>query len=402
MVTRSERIIRPFQSQLRRWLILIAAVEVLVLGGLAARRWTTGAAPTIRHPDVILITIDALRADHLGVYGYDRPTSPNLDALAREAVVVRDHIAQAPFTKASMASLFTGLFPTSHKAYTISRTFSQTMTGSVQGTLPVTDVLDASLWRLASAFQSAGYQTIGLATNPFLLREFGFGAGFSDYEFLADGDNFAPADQVLGRAIERFDKRAQGRPLFLWVHLMEPHSPYTPPKQFRDLFPPRTPPRPVPLDVIPAWIVQNESADANFYESLYNAEIRTADASLGTFFSALRARGEWDHLALVVTADHGEEFFDHGGFEHNRTLYEEMVHVPLIVKAPGLGAGMRDVQTQAVDVAPTLAHLAGVDPQGTLRGRISGLRFGEPGRGSRSRMPSYPDTYICCARATGS
>lgn len=332
-------------------------------------------------PDVILITIDALRADHLGIYGYDRPTSPHLDALAREAVVVRSDISQAPYTKASMASLFTGLFPSSHKAYTISRSFAETMTGSVSGELPQTDVLDPALWTLASAFDSAGYQTIGLNTNPFLLKEFGFAKGFQDYEFLTKGSDLATADEVVARALDRLDHRTAGRPAFLWMHLMEPHSPYTPPARLRGLFPPRTPPRLVSKDVLPAWIQQEGSLDANFYESLYDGEIRSADEALGALFDGLRRRGLWDRLVLVVTADHGEEFLDHGGFEHNHTLFDEMVHVPLVVKAPGLTPGVRDIETEAVDIAPTLARaagatapagLAGVDIWPELRGESSG------------------------------
>jgi arylsulfatase A-like enzyme len=335
------------------------------------------------HPDVILITIDALRADHLGLYGYERPTSPHLDALAREAVVVRSDISQAPFTKASMASLFTGLFPSSHKAYTISRSFDETMHGTVSGALPQTDVLDSQLWTMASGFAGAGYQTIGLNTNPFLLKEFGFAKGFADYEFLNNGSDLATADEVVARGLDRIDHRAAGRPTFLWMHLMEPHSPYTPPASVRALFPPRTPARLATPGQIPEWIEQNRSLDANFYESLYDGEIRSADDALGTLFEGLRKRGLWDRLVLVVTADHGEEFLDHGGFEHNRTLYDEMVHVPLIVKAPSLAPAVRDVETEAVDLAPTLARVAGVTPPAGLAGAdiwpaLQGRSAGEP------------------------
>ena len=335
-------------------------------------------------PDVVLVTIDALRADHLGIYGYDRPTSPHLDALAREAVVVRSHISQAPYTKASMASLFTGLFPSSHKAYTISRSFSETMRGTVSGDLPQTDVLDPALWTMASAFEGAGYQTVALNTNPFLLKEFGFARGFQDYEFLTKGEDLAPASDVVARALDRVDHRTAGRPMFLWMHLMEPHSPYSPPADVRGLFPPRTPPRPAAsADQVPAWLAPGDSLDANVYESLYDGEIRSADAALGRLFDGLRTRGVWDRLVLVITADHGEEFLDHGGFEHNRTLYDEMVHVPLIVKAPGLPAGVREVETEAVDLAPTLARAAGVTPPaglsgGDIWGQLRGTSAGEP------------------------
>ena len=341
---------------------------VFLLGAAAMAFWMlrgAGSSPAAltddgRPPDIILVTVDALRADHLGVYGYDRPTSPNLDALAAEAVVVRDHIAQAPYTKASMASLFTGLYPTSHKAFTTSRTFSETMTGHLDGALPVTDVLDPQLWTLAGALAAIGYETVGLNTNPFLLREFGFANGFDDYRFMATaGGSLAEAPEVVAAALERIDRRAPGKPLFLWMHLMEPHSPYAPPAAFEAMFPPRRPALMAPDSVIPPWIVRNGSNDAHLYQSLYDAEIRHVDDALGRFFSGLRERQLWSGSVLVLTSDHGEEFFDHGGFEHNRTLYDEMLRIPLFVRAPGLQPGVREIQTQAVDLAPTLAALAG-------------------------------------------
>ena len=149
-------------------------------------------------------------------------------------------------------------------------------------------------------------------------------------------------------------------------------------------FPLFTPPRLAESSaVIPPWLAPGGSLDANVYESLYDGEIRSADAALGQLFDGLRTRGLWDRLVLVITADHGEEFLDHGGFEHNRTLYDEMVRVPLIVRAPGLTAGVRDVETEAVDLAPTLARAAGVMPPAALSGadiwpQLRGTSGGEP------------------------
>jgi arylsulfatase A-like enzyme len=355
-----------FPTLPKRAAALGASAVVLALTGVVSWHGIKGEAadPNAlvvqgRRPNIILITIDALRADHLGIYGYDRPTSPHLDALAREAAVVGDDISQAPFTKASIASLFTGLYPSTHKTYTTSRSFGQTMTGHVSGRLPFTDVLDSSLWRLPEALQTAGYQTIGIDTNPFLIPEFGYAQGFQQYEFITAGDQLASAGQVTARALARIDGRNAKRPLFLWFHLMEPHSPYTPTAAYRTMFPPLTPPLSVPAETFPPWIVVDGSTDVHFYEALYDAEIREADDALGSFFDALKQRGLWNDAVLVITADHGEEFYDHGGFEHSRTLYDEMLHVPLFFKAPGLRGGMRNLQTQEVDIAPTLVTLAG-------------------------------------------
>lgn len=197
------------------------------------------------------------------------------------------------------------------------------------------------------------------------------------------GGNLAEASEIVAAALERIDRRAPGKPLFLWMHLMEPHSPYTPPAALETLFPPRRPALIAPEDAIPSWIVRDESRDAYLYESLYDAEIRHVDAALGRFFSGLGDRQLWNGTVLVVTSDHGEEFFDHRGFEHNRTLYDEMLRVPLIVRAPGLPAAIREIQTQAVDLAPTLAALAGAAVPEGLAGaniwkQLAGAAIGEP------------------------
>ncbi len=346
-------------STVLRRSLAVAALAVAA-GSLACTRSSSSvAAITGRQPDIILITIDALRADHLGIYGYDRPTSPSIDAFARGAVVIRDHISQAPYTKASIASLFTGLFPTAHKVFTTAVHFTAAMSGRVPANIPLTDVLDSEVTTLAEQLAAAGYQTVGLNTNPFLLREFGFAQGFSQYEFLSGDGEFGNAADVTARALQAIDARDTSRPLFLWFHLMEPHASYTPAEPYRRMFPSRTPPLLVPPETIPRWIAQDGSTDARFYEALYDGEIRQADAALGGFFDGLRSRKLFDTSIIALTADHGDEFFDHGGFDHNRTLYDEMVRVPLIVAAPGLKPGIREVETQAVDLMPTLAAQAG-------------------------------------------
>ena len=349
------------------------ALAVTLFVAFPARPDSAGIVAPGTRPDIVLITIDALRADHLGVYGYDRPTSPNLDALARESAVIRDHIVQAPYTKSSMASLFTGRFGSSHKANTISLSFGAAMTGRVEKELPVTDVLDPGLWTLAGALSSVGYSTIGLTTNPFLLKEFGFGNGFARYQFVADKGEFTPARDVLREGLAALERPDQ-RPVFLWMHLMEPHSPYAPSAAVRARFPPRAPARPAPREVIPPWLSLGGPVDTNFYEALYDGDIAEVDAAMGEFIGNLRRSGRLDRMVFVVTSDHGEEFFEHGGFEHSRTLYDEMLRVPLLIKAPGVRPGMREIQTQAVDVAPTLACAVGAEMPSDLAGADSHSR----------------------------
>jgi arylsulfatase A-like enzyme len=346
---------------------LVAAVGLASEVFLPARFDTSSVESRTKPQLIVLITIDALRADHLGVYGYQRPTSPRIDAFARESIVIDDAIAQAPYTKASIASLMTGLYPSAHKTFTVSSAVADAMDGDVDGSLPITDVLQPDLTTLAEALKARGYATAAFTTNPFLIADFGFSQGFDRFEFVA-GDGFAPAEDVLDPALQVIASSA--KPLFVWMHVMEPHSPYAPRAAMAKLLPPLAPPRLIPDEVtVPPYLADSASRDVRYYESLYDAEIRSVDAAIGNFLDALRERPAWRNTAVVITADHGEEFLDHGGLEHNTTLYDEMIRVPLIVRIPWLAPRYVAAQAQLVDLMPTLAALAGAPLTEPIHGR---------------------------------
>jgi arylsulfatase A-like enzyme len=347
---------------------IVLAAALVVAATVFPGRLATPSTASVHSPRlVVLVTIDALRADHLGAYGYPRPTSPHIDAFARESILVEDAIAQAPYTKASIASLMTGLYPTSHKTFTTAATIVDTMDGTVDGARGAADVLPESVTTLAESLKARGYATVALTTNPFLIRDFGFAQGFDRFEFIA-AEGFAPAEDVLEQAMSLIDRQAQ--PLFLWLHLMEPHSPYSPAARFERELPRLVPPRPIPDDfAIPDYLAPGGSRDARFYETMYDREIRNVDAAFGTFVELLREKPVWPDTVLVLTADHGEEFFEHGGLEHNRTLHDELVRVPLILRIPGLEPRRVFGQAQLVDVMPTLVALAGGYPARAIHGR---------------------------------
>jgi arylsulfatase A-like enzyme len=361
-----------------RLLPVAALLAAAVLGASALRKNPTAPpAPVPAPPLIVLVTIDALRADHLGVYGYGRPTSPSIDAFARESIVVEHAIAQAPYTKASIASLMTGLYPTAHKTYTTAANIVDAMDGTVEGPRGATDVLPDNVTTLAEALKARGYRTAALTANPFLIPDFGFAQGFDSFEFIS-GDGFADAGGMLARALDSIDRAHE--PLFLWVHLMEPHSPYAPATAYDRELPPLVPPRPIPDDVeIPDYLAPGGSRDARFYETLYDREIRNVDAAFGTFIEALREKPAWRDTVVVLTSDHGEEFFEHGGLEHNRTLYDELVRVPLIVRVPGYAARHLSFQAQLVDLMPTIVALSGGRMADEVHGRdLSAALRGEP------------------------
>jgi arylsulfatase A-like enzyme len=348
-------------------------------------RGSLGAQPSMdRRPNLVLITVDSLRRDHLGVYGYQRPTSPVIDAFAREAAVVSDAVAQAPYTKASIATLMTGLFPSTHKTYSTAAALEDLRASGSVGTDPVheTDVLSAEWPSLPVALKAAGYRTIGISANPYLIPDFGFANGFSSFTFV-EGRNasYARADDVIDKAVQALAGTPQ--PFFLWVHLMDTHHPYDSPDPYRSMFPPLLPAHPIERASIPEFLSIDGSNDLNLYQARYDAGVRAADTAIGRLFNALRAGTQWTNTGIVLTSDHGEGFMEHGLMGHNNSLYNELLHVPLLVKLPGLRPGRVQATVQLADLFPTLAHVAGAAIPTRLHGSdilpvLRGTRDAEP------------------------
>jgi arylsulfatase A-like enzyme len=333
--------------------VALVAVAGLTLASKAALPGEPGP-----QPDILLVTVDSLRADALGSYGSRRPTSPNLDAFAREAVLISDAIAQAPFTKASMASLMTGLLPGAHKTYTASKAAASILkrSGQVNGPFEVTDALPAELPTLADELRAAGYRTVGLNTNPNLVAAFGYNRGFDDYRFVGGGEAYSRAPEVLREALDVL-RAPRTRPRFVWVHLMDTHNPYTPAEPYRSMFAVDGPPQMIATEEIDPAVRIEGSRDVRFYRARYDACVRELDSALGSFFAELRRTGHWDRTAVVVTADHGEEFYEHRHLGHNTNLFDAQVRIPLLMKIPGVRPARLQAVAQLMDLYPTLIHL---------------------------------------------
>jgi choline-sulfatase len=305
--------------------------------------------------------VDTLRADHLGAYGEKAPTSPRFDAFAREAVLFEDAWAQASWTRSATASIFTGLHVGAHGVDREDR------------------ALPPSAVTLAERLREAGYRTGAFVGNHLLGGRFGFEQGF---EVWNGGDASlygAPASSLGERALRWLDS---GRgPFLLYVHTMEPHAPYTPSAEDAAPF------------ALPAYegnrdtrallrlgqLGQLSPEGLRFLESQYRGEIHQNDRAFGAFLDALRARGLLDSTLVVFLADHGEELLDHGGTEHAKTLYQELVRVPLAVRLPGGRRGGKRERTpvEQIDLLPTLLRFAGVKRPEGLPGRdLSALWLG--------------------------
>lgn len=334
-----------------------------------------GPPPEGERPNLVLVTIDTLRWDHLGYAGYERPVSPHIDRLAERGTVFEHGVAQVPATQGSMASMMTGVYP--HVLY---HHHEETGRPGDSGGAFVSEGFHLLAERLADG----GYATAGFVSNPYLKRTNGFAQGFEVYDQtsgLYDAHNArdASAFDLVRQATAWLRERADERPFFLWVHMLDPHHPYEPLEpgpwedvegstfqrladQYRAMSVAEQSQR---LERLAAGEAEMEPGELEYLIGRYDAEILQADRALGQLLEALqREAGGLEKTLVVVTSDHGEEFLDHGGFLHSHTLYDELVRVPFVVAGPGFAAGATAPQARLLDVAPTFLHAAALPTVG--------------------------------------
>jgi arylsulfatase A-like enzyme len=341
--------------------------------GAAALLLACGPSPR-RDPNVILVLIDTLRPDHLGSYGYSRHTSPNLDKLGAEGVVVRNVIAQAPATIPSVPALFT------------SRYASRSIDA---GQRKIQDRATT----LAEALRDHGYQTAAFSSNPLVTRHRGRGLRGFDRGFGLFDDSVATAGSderwnpqrrspsgIVRKAIDWLERRAADGKFFLYLHIMDPHDRYWPPKRYRSLYHhgyegeeaiARGHPTAYEHRILEGEEVSLSSSDIEHLRALYDAEITYVDVQVGRLLEKLRAMELLDDTIVVVTSDHGEEFFEHGGLKHGYTLYQEAIQVPWLMRYPRTLPSeevLDDSVVQLIDVAPTILDLAGAPIPGEMQG----------------------------------
>ena len=306
------------------------------------------------------IVIDAQRADRLGTYGYERETSPVLDALAEEGVVFENAMAQESYTHASVPSYFTSTYP---------------LTNRVIYEQPTMDVLDERFVTIAEVLDDAGYLTAGIVFNPHLQGQFGFAQGFDEYddqiERWEQGGRHYSAYETASRIEEKSRRILEGRtdePVFLYLHYLDVHDPYMPPPPYHAIFLPES--REPVVDVLyPESGNLRLDRYPRLVRSQYDGGVRYMDEALGKLLDMLEEHDVTrDNTVFVITADHGEEFFDRhpgdrGGNYHGRTLYREQIHVPLVFLFPEDElAGTRIAKPVAlVDIVPTLVDYLGFD-----------------------------------------
>lgn len=308
-------------------------------------------------PNLVLVVIDTLRPDHLSLYGYGRETSPHLDRLADTSVVMEASFSNSPWTKPSIGSLFTSLHPSQH--------------GAVE--FATENHLAGSLTTLAEILAERGYSNAGFSENPHISRSTNFDQGFDSFQMKSGYSDQPPV--LIKRAQAWMRERDPKRPFFLYLHFLDPHGPYQPEHSQGFLKEQSTQDEEVRNGLVSDLVDEGglsrplTAEDGEYLKALYDAEIHSTDRELRQVVKMLESSGEFENTVLVITSDHGEEFLDHGGLRHGYWLYEENLHVPLILRAPGLEGGRVDAPVEHLDIAPTILDLLSIPIPSQFQGR---------------------------------
>jgi len=341
-------------------------------------------------PNLLLIGLDALRADHLGCYGHPLCLTPNMDMLATRGVIFARAISCSPTTGASHVSIMTGAYPMRHRV------------------VDTSGVIPDELLMLAQVCQASGYETAAIVSTPMLAPDYltGIDRGFGSYHQEPPsggkgGDAAATTEVVLQWLAQRHD-----RPFFLWIHIFEPHGPYRVDPELLapigDL--PRWNEEPAELPVleglfgvggIPSYQVLGEERNPARYRARYAARVAYADRHLGRIMTTLEETGLASDTVTVLTADHGELLGEHNCcFEHSTRLFQPVLHVPLLTAGPGLPAGVRVGNCVShADLAPTLLELLGLAGRGPTE-QFQGNVLLPLVRGVREAVPT-PRFAVC-------
>jgi arylsulfatase A-like enzyme len=321
---------------------------------------------------VVLIVVDTLRADHLGCYGYERNTTPNIDRLASQAIRFENAISTASWTLPAVASLLTSQYP------------------SPLGIRDRAVRLDERFPLLSELLQEHGYATRGFVSHAMVSAELGFGRGFDAYHEESSSAHRAITSPSITREAISFLRSDEQRPFFLFLHYFDPHYDYLLHEE-HDFSPPYGGPLGSGESVPELWsrLETLSPADVAYLVSLYDSEIAFTDRYIGEVLEELEARDRFDDSIVVVTADHGEEFLERGWLGHSITLHQELIRVPLIIKLPGVGARVVDTPVSLMDVAPTLLHHLGLEVSPSLDGRVLDLASGTP----VSSAPVFSETF---------
>ncbi len=314
--------------------------------------------------NILIVALDSARADHFGCYGYPRETTPNIDALAKQSMLFERHFTDYPETLASTASLLTGTYADTH-----------------QSGRNTADYLAAVPWTLPGALRAAGYSTALFSSHPIVTRVVGDTRLFDTVEgnrtgIVAIGEEraFDPSGTVA--AFSSWLDQKSKSPFVAYVHLLPPHHPYPSPDEYKQLFANEKPPTAWQGDYPFPEIARDDRERGDMappplgqWVDRYDSSLRWGDWGVGKLEETLRAKKLLDKTVLIVTADHGEAFGEHGYIYHDFGVYDELLHIPLLIRLPGGGLhGQIQALTQTIDLAPTVLDLLGMEAGREVQG----------------------------------
>ena len=311
--------------------------------------------------DILLYVIDTLRVDHVGCYGYERNTTPRIDAFAAENALYANAYATSSWTKPSGASILTGLMPHKHQA------------NSRDAKLP------DELLTLGEILQEQGYYTAAFLTNGSLADYFGFAQGFDEFIYFPEDNatrkvhtRASEVNEHLFSFLREYQTHEARKPLFLLFWSTDPHNPYTPPEGVLELFDIQQY-EPVEIRLTLLSDIRHKGlkltdSQLNYVKTRYDQEIFANDRAFGELLDELKALDLYEKMTIVLTADHGDEFFEHGGVGHALTLYNEQIRIPFVVKSSDITPGNYEHAVQISDIYPTILEILGIDEPYPLDG----------------------------------
>jgi arylsulfatase A-like enzyme len=297
----------------------------------------------MKRPNIILIVVDTLRADHLSCYGYHRNTTPNIDQLASNSVLFKNAIATAPWTLPSIASIMTSQYP------------------SVLGVNENITAIDNRFPMLAEKLKELDYTTCGIVSHVLVAANLGFGKGFdyySDKDFINHKETSSA--EITNKAAS-FLQKDQQKPFFLFLHYFDPHYYYLLHEKY-NYYPSYTGKIRSGHPILDLWRMRQKLSedDINYLVALYDSEISFTDQYIGQLLSMLKKQNCFDNSIIIITADHGEEFMERGWIGHTITLHQELIRVPLIIKFPDKASQIVDHPISLIDIVPTIYDKLGL------------------------------------------
>lgn len=344
--------------------------------------------------NIILVSFDALQASHVGCLGYSRNITPSLDRFARKGFLFKNAIAQSSWTVPSTMSYFTSLYPSQHKVINKYSTYTEK-----EKIISNLKKLSPEVLTLAEVLKGNGYLTGGFTGDAGVGADFGFSEGFDEY---FEGPKFSGMDTSIPAALEWL-KKNHTKKFFVFLHGYDVHGQFDPPGGFTREFvkPPyigqlkgtKEEQADIREEGLEKGSVSLTEEDVRFWRALYDEKIKDVDERFKVFIEDLRRMGVLDKTIIVLFSDHGTEFYEHKRFDHGFSLYEELIHVPLIIWLPGLKRGFSiNDQVRAIDVMPTLLDLLGAEISGKLRKQMQGVSLIPLMQGEHMNLTAYSET----------